>query len=346
MGEGGMTGVLTPDLFSGRTLKAAASLWLMHRAAKRSEGTIRQYEKHLKPLLFFFGDVPLIECADPVKIHNYQHWRQTAEGSSRGGAAAGLINHEVNVLQQILRKAGLWKNVADWYEPLPVPRHRRGTALEPEEEKHLIVVAGSNTRWKVAFCCAVLTANTTATGSELKYLRFCDLFLAGETPKIRVFEGVKNIGRERMIPLNADALWAVKSLHERALIILGQKGIEWQGDFFLLPHRGTKGSPWFDFTRPMNSWLKSWYRLRLQASQKYPRLAKLRYYDLRHHALTKLLENPNVSEQTIEDIAGHLSHEMKKQYSHIRMKARAEALDSINMGLSGNGHHNGNGHHR
>ena len=37
-------------------------------------------------------------------------------------------------------------------------------------------------------------------------------------------------------------------------------------------------------------------------------------YDLRHHAITALLENPHVSEETVEAIAGHISREMKKRY--------------------------------
>jgi integrase len=46
-------------------------------------------------------------------------------------------------------------------------------------------------------------------------------------------------------------------------------------------------------------------------------------YDLRHHAMTALLENPEVSEETVEDLAGHVSRRMKKRYSHIRMEYRA-----------------------
>jgi hypothetical protein len=30
-------------------------------------------------------------------------------------------------------------------------------------------------------------------------------------------------------------------------------------------------------------------------------------YDLRHHAITSLLENPKISDQTAEALAGHIS---------------------------------------
>ncbi len=52
-------------------------------------------------------------------------------------------------------------------------------------------------------------------------------------------------------------------------------------------------------------------------------------YDLRHHAITALLENPHVSEETVEAIAGHISREMKKRYSHVRMDARRKAVSQL-----------------
>jgi len=58
-------------------------------------------------------------------------------------------------------------------------------------------------------------------------------------------------------------------------------------------------------------------------------LPKLRMYDLRHHAITALLENPDISEETVEDIAGHVSRRMKKRYSHIRMEYKRAAVEAI-----------------
>jgi hypothetical protein len=81
---------------------------------------------------------------------------------------------------------------------------------------------------------------------------------------------------------------------------------------------------------------KAWYSLRSEVAKKYPRLAKLRVYDLRHNAITKMLENPNISEEVIEDLAGHsISSKMKKRYSQIRMDAKRKAVDAIaNDGVS------------
>jgi hypothetical protein len=49
--------------------------------------------------------------------------------------------------------------------------------------------------------------------------------------------------------------------------------------------------------------------------------------------VTRLAENPNVSEQTITALAGHVSKRMLEHYSHIRVAAKRaaiEALDSRN----------------
>jgi hypothetical protein len=52
-------------------------------------------------------------------------------------------------------------------------------------------------------------------------------------------------------------------------------------------------------------------------------------YSFRHHAITKLLENPDVSEETAESIAGHISHRMKKRYSHTRIEVRRAAVEVL-----------------
>ena len=57
-------------------------------------------------------------------------------------------------------------------------------------------------------------------------------------------------------------------------------------------------------------------------------LARLRFHDLRHTAITKLAES-QASDQTIMSIAGHVSRAMLEHYSHIRMTDERAALDSI-----------------
>jgi integrase len=52
-------------------------------------------------------------------------------------------------------------------------------------------------------------------------------------------------------------------------------------------------------------------------------------YSFRHYAITKLLENPDVSEETAEAIAGHISHCMKRRYSHTRVEVKRAAVEAL-----------------
>jgi hypothetical protein len=55
---------------------------------------------------------------------------------------------------------------------------------------------------------------------------------------------------------------------------------------------------------------------------------KGRWHDNRHTLITDLAES-GAGDQTIMDIAGHVSKQMLKHYSHIRMEAKRTALESI-----------------
>lgn len=59
------------------------------------------------------------------------------------------------------------------------------------------------------------------------------------------------------------------------------------------------------------------------------KLPGFRMYDLRHHAITTLLENPKVSEETVESIAGHISREIKRRYSHVRIENMRTAVTAL-----------------
>ena len=55
---------------------------------------------------------------------------------------------------------------------------------------------------------------------------------------------------------------------------------------------------------------------------------KGRWHDSRHTLITELAES-GAGDQTIMDIAGHVSKQMLKHYSHIRMEAKRNALEAI-----------------
>jgi integrase len=301
--------------FAEMTFADAAPLWLATKIGRKAERTTENDAYHVRCLMKFFGAMKLKDI-HAGHLFTYQQWRPSA---SKRKAGPSCINHEMSVLQQMLKRAGRWGTIEQWYSPMPLPKKGPGRALEPNEEAHLFKIASSDTRWKVAYCSLILTNNTTAGPGEIRKLRLKDIDTTDWVLTVR--EGAKNDDRVRHIPLNDEAQWAMTELLKTAK----RKGA-YLPEHYLLPHRGNGvGDP----TRPQYTWKKAWYSLRARASEDMPSLSTLRPYDLRHHAITRLLENPDISEQTVKDIAGHVSKHILERYSHIRMDKKRKALDAL-----------------
>jgi integrase len=301
----------------------AAPIWLAEHKAAIAHKTFTDYEYYIRMLDRFFGELRLDE------IHAGHLQAYVAERSETAGP--NCINHELNTVKQILARAGLWNEVAKFYQPLKVGAPTVGQAMEPSAEQLLFEIASTEPRWRVAYLCSILTATTTAGPSEISHLHVNDITL-GECAgapmgTLRVRDGLKNGHRERIVPLNASSQWAAGQLLKRYFKIIRRRKLEPDPEHFLLPGRArsTPYDPW----KPMGSWKKAWGSLRAKAG-----MPTLRMYDLRHHCLTKLMEDPEVSEQTIEEMAGHaISSRMKKRYSHIRMRPKSEATAKLELKL-------------
>ena len=78
-----------------------------------------------------------------------------------------------------------------------------------------------------------------------------------------------------------------------------------------------------DLSKPVQSWQRAWRTALKEAGLHY------RWHDLRHTFVSRLAENPMVSEQTITALAGHVSKEMLNRYSHIRTHAKQQAIAGL-----------------
>lgn len=78
-----------------------------------------------------------------------------------------------------------------------------------------------------------------------------------------------------------------------------------------------------DPTRPTTSFKTVWARVKKDAG------VTGRWHDNRHTFITDLAESGEASDETIRDIAGHVSKQMLKHYSHIRMEARRRAVNAL-----------------
>jgi len=287
----------------------AAEAWLESRQAYISAKTFREYKLNIKTLSAYFGMMKLTEISSD-QIRAYQKMRLTKCGPTS-------INHECSVLQQMLKRVQRWGEVGADYQPLPLPKTERGRALSDEEKKRLFEVAEKKIEWRAAYCFALISVNTSAGPKETFTLRLKDINLDG-VPSISVQPGgAKNVHRIRTIPLNEEALLGVQLAMARA-----RKLGSTEPDHYLFPYlRKDKTA---DPTRHQTTFKTAWKRLTA-----YAELVGFRMYDLRHHAITTLLENPKVSEEVAEHIAGHISRRMKKRYSHARLGAMREAVEAL-----------------
>lgn len=313
--------MIEPGALRTLPFRKAAAVWLDSHRRHIGPGTVRHYDCTIKALLVFFAELRL----DEIHIGHVEQYQQMRTDGAAGMRKVGAqrVNHELNTLSQILSRAGLWGSMFDLYHPLRLPKPKVGCALGDEEQEHLFFVSSTRPRWRVAYLASLVTVNTTAGPGEILGLTLGDIEL-GPEPQIHIRE-TKNKYRDRWIHLNAAAAPAIYEL----LDIARQKGAHLK-THFLLPHRAANGRKDWDPTRPMYSWRKAWNGMRANAAKKYPNLAKLRMYDLRHTVITRLLEDPENSEETVVSIAGWVSQNMKKTYSHVRNRPRREALDRLN----------------
>ena len=290
-------------------LREAGKAWLETRRPFIGARTAKDYRFYIESLAKFFGNVPLEKLANPDLLRAYQLERSKT-------CSGGTVNKELGVVQQLLKRVRKWDAVKPFYEQMEGQVQSPGRALTPEEERALLDAGTSRPGWARAYYMTILSMNTAAGPAELLGLRLRDVFADHpETARIYINENAKNKYRVREVPLNADALAAVK-----ALLTLAKEIGATQPDHYLIPCRVHRSE--YDPTRH-GFWPKTaWTEICLTAG------VKVRPYDLRHHALTKLAEkNP---EQVVLKIAGHVSPQMlRKVYAHVRLPALRAGVDSI-----------------
>jgi len=301
-------GGVLPRKIGKLSITEAAEFYLTRRESEISRSTVRLEGDALKQVKRHLGTA-MLGSLTPESIADYVARRREK------GAGNRTINIEVGVLRRILKQFRLWHRVGEDYKPLPEPKNI-GRALSPEQELRLFSVASTRPEWSVAFWVSLVAANTTAGGCELRNLRLQDIDIEARMLYVRVG---KNRFRVRAIPLNRTATWAVERLLHRA-----HKLGATDPEQYLIPRR--IAGKQYDPTKPPSRWVwrTAWRKLTREAG-----LEGLRPHDLRHHAITKLAESSEASEQTIMAIAGHVSREMLEHYSHIRQEAKRKAVESL-----------------
>jgi len=92
-----------------------------------------------------------------------------------------------------------------------------------------------------------------------------------------------------------------------------------QADWFVFPFGRPRP---YDPTRPQTTLKTAWRNAREKAG------VNGRFHDNRHTFVTDLAES-GASDRMIQDLAGHVSNQMVKHYSHLRTEAKRRAIEAL-----------------
>lgn len=290
-------------------LREASEIWLSQKAWKRRKPkTIECCHGYIHALTSFFGDIPLNEI-NAGSLLAYQTARSKSVGAS-------LINHEINALSQILKQAGLWDKIKNYYAPLAEPEWKPPKVFTFEEQQRIFSFAEDDPNLELADIVFTITRNTSASGSELRLSRIGSVSLDSKPPIFRVTgDTTKNRIRPRVIPLNDDAEKAFRRALDRAARLGAYREYH-----YLFPLRVNRAV--WDPMRPAS---RSWLRKQTAKLRERSGVQHLQPHAWRHQFATELLE-AGVPDQTVISLCGWVSRKMFETYGHTRIQAKLDAL--------------------
>ena len=293
-----------------RPSSTLAAAYLEDYKVRHSAGTFAEYALgHVTRLL---GDKMVVDFNEAV-VMTYQTDRLKEK------AAPKSVNEEVTFLLRLLGDAGdalrirLRRNKA---LKLKVSQNVGRAYTEEEKTKMLALAKDSSGRKSgspAIYPALALALNAGMRDAEIRNLTWAQVDF--EKQFLTVGKAKTEAGEGRTIPLNSILLPA---LLDHARWYTRRFGVTKPG-WYLFPFGKSKH---LDPTRPMTSLKTVWGNIRENAG------VTGRWHDNRHTLVTELAES-GAGDQTIMDIAGHVSRQMLTRYSHIRMEAKRKALEGI-----------------
>jgi len=237
-------------------------------------------------------------------------------------AAPKTINEEVGFLLRLLGDRGDAIRVRlRRQKALKLRVHSRvGKAFTPEEKVRLLDRAKSS-RSHAIYPALMLALHAGIRDAEIRELQWGRVDLSKAF--LIVGDSKTEAGEGRTVPLNSELLQALVDYSKWYTKRFQTINPEW----YVFPSR--VGRPEFgkkrplDPTKPMVTLKTSWTTAKAGAK------VKGRWHDNRHTFITGLAESGEAADETIRDIAGHVSKQMLKHYSHIRMEAKRRAVEAL-----------------
>jgi integrase len=290
-----------------QTVKEAAEIYFREYSVRHPASTPRYMHYCINHLVDLLGPRMLIDVtSEAVSAYQMDRLYQGASGKT--------INHEVGELLRILGDPGDMLRIQLKKEKKLRLKERVevGRALNSEEEAAMLEGASKATS-PFLFTAIAIALNTAMRDSEIKNITFRQVDL--QKKMFTVGKSKTAQGQGRTIPIVGEL---ERILHEYR---------NWYEmniatplpDHFLFPFgRARHWQP----TKAITSFKTAWKNLKIKTG------IKIRFHDLRHTAITKLAES-GAGDETIMQIAGHVSRRMLSNYSHIRTEAKRTALESI-----------------
>jgi integrase len=296
------------------TFAKAIERYLAEVSKTKRPGTQSRELKRVAPLIAFFGRYSLAGIT-PDLVAQYRDKRLA--GEDRRNAAGEPMPRASNTVRLELALMGHLFTVAmkEWglgltYNPVanvrrPAPGAGRNRRLEPAEEAKLFAAVDKHSNPFLGWIVRI-AVETGMRSSEITSLRRNQVDLAKRV--VRLIETKNTLPRTVPLSIGAAAIFRQALEHpirpiDTELIFYGEPGKDEQ-------------------RRPYN-FNKVWMEIKKSVG-----CADLRFHDLRHEAVSRLVE-AGLSDQEVSAISGHKSMQMLKRYTHLRAEDLVEKLDKM-----------------
>jgi integrase len=260
---------------------------------------------HVKRIL---GKNMSVDISDTA-VKDYQTARLKEKSSGKS------INEEVGFLLRILGEHGDFiRAKLRRTRALKLTTHRRIARAYSVKEKAALLKEAKRRRSRSVYPALMLALHAGMRDAEIRGLTWGQIDLAKAV--VTVGDSKTEAGEGRTIPLNSDVHAALIEHSKWYLEKFGETRAEW----YLFPFGKPQPT---DPTRSATSFKTVWSEVRKNTG------ITGRWHDNRHTFITDLAESAEASDETIRDLAGHVSKQMLKHYSHIRMEAKRRAVDSL-----------------
>jgi len=255
------------------------------------------------------------DCKDPIGYleGDYSQARVAHHDQNfphQKGKSASTVRLELSLLSHMFTIAIKEWRVGLFYNPVanirkPAPAKGRDRRLTEGEEAKLFKACNQHSNPMLGWIVRI-ALHTGMRAGEIKSLSRDQVNLSKRTV---LLSDTKN-GSARMVPLTREATAVLREVLNHPIRPLETNLIFW-------------GEPGRDGKRRPYEFRPAWHRTIKDAG-----IDGLRFHDLRHEAVSRLVEM-GLGDQEVAAISGHKSMQMLRRYTHLRAEDLVSRLDQL-----------------